>query len=64
MGQEKNQRRLLPQPSPEVMIVLGVGWWRGEDTCKMLFGDRMSRMDWMQKVEGWEEPRVKPGFWL
>lgn len=24
----------------------------------------MSRMDWMQKVEGWEEPRDKPGFWL
>lgn len=42
----------------------GVGWCRGEDTCKMLFGDRISRMDWMQKVEGWEESRVKPGFWL
>lgn len=30
----------------------------------MLFGDRISRMDWMQKVEGWEKSRVKPGFRL
>lgn len=41
-----------------------LGGGRGDDTCKMLFGDRISRMDWIQKVEEWEESRVKPGFWL
>lgn len=41
---------------------LALGGGSGVDTYETPAGDRMSRADWLQKAEEWEQARVIPWF--
>lgn len=56
-GEPKEPKEAVASTQARGDSALVSGGSSGVDTCETLFGDRMSRVDWPQKVEEWEEAR-------